>query len=67
MKPFAAIEIYIAQTDVRGGTDANFVVEWAAAGPIAEPVMEALMVGGIGAGHYAFISQGRPVRIVGGN
>ncbi|HVG52617.1 MAG TPA: DUF3124 domain-containing protein [Xanthobacteraceae bacterium] len=67
LKPFAAVEIYIAQTDVRGGTGANFIVDWAAAGPIAEPVAEALMVGGIGAGHYAFISQGRPVRITGGN
>jgi len=28
-------------------------------------VAEALMVGGIGAGHYAFISQGRPIRVVG--
>ena len=38
---------------------ANFVVDWAAAGEIAEPAVEVLMVGGIGAGHYAFISQGR--------
>jgi hypothetical protein len=26
--------------------------------------VEALMVGGVGAGHYAFISQGRPIRII---
>jgi hypothetical protein len=67
LKPFAAIEIFIAQSDVRGGTGANFLVEWAAAGQIADPVAEALMVGGIGAGHYAFISQGRPIKIVGSN
>lgn len=67
LKPFAAIEIFIAQNDVRGGTGPNFVVDWAAAGAIAEPVIEALMVGGIGAGHYAFISQGRPIKVVGGN
>jgi hypothetical protein len=29
--------------------------------------VEALMVGGVGAGHYAFISQGRPIRLVGKN
>ncbi len=63
LKSFGAIEIFIAQNDVRGGTGANFVIDWAAAGAIAEPLAEALMVGGIGAGHYAFISQGRPVRI----
>ena len=54
----------IAANDVRGGTGANFVVDWAATGEIAEPAVEALMVGGVGAGHYAFISQGRPIRII---
>jgi hypothetical protein len=67
LKPFATIEVFIPTSDVRGGTGANFVVDWAAAGEIAEPAVEALMVGGIGAGHYAFISQGRPVRVIGKN
>ena len=67
LKPFAAIEIYISQNDIRGGTGANFIIDWAATGAIAEPLAEALMVGGIGAGHYAFVSQGRPIRIVGAN
>lgn len=64
LKPFATIEVFIAANDVRGGTGANFVVDWAATGEIAEPAVEALMVGSVGAGHYAFISQGRPIRIV---
>jgi hypothetical protein len=64
LKPFSTIEISIAANDVRGGTGANFVVDWAAAGEIAEPAVEALMVGSVGAGHYAFISQGRPIRII---
>ena len=63
-KPFATIEIFIAANDVRGGTGANFVVDWAATGEIAEPAVEALMVGGVGAGHYAFISQERPIKII---
>ena len=67
LKPFATIEVFIAATDVRGGTGANFVVDWAATSEIAEPAVEALMVGSVGAGHYAFISQGRPIRIVGKN
>jgi hypothetical protein len=67
LKPFSTIEVFIPTSDVRGGTGANFVVDWAAAGEIAEPAVEALMVGGVGAGHYAFISQGRPIRIVGKN
>jgi len=67
LKPFATIEVFIAAADVRGGTGANFVVDWAAAGEIAEPAVEALMVGGVGAGHYAFISQGRPIKVIGKN
>ncbi len=67
IKPFSTIEVFIATTDVRGGTGANFVVDWAATSEIAEPVVEALMIGGVGAGHYAFISVGRPIKDVGKN
>jgi hypothetical protein len=67
LKPFSTIEVFIAASDVRGGTGANFVVDWAATGEIAEPTVEALMVGSVGAGHYAFISQGRPIRIISKN
>jgi Protein of unknown function (DUF3124) len=65
LKPFSTVEVFIATTDVRGGTGANFVVDWAATDEIAEPAVEALMVGSVGNGHYAFISQGRPIKIVG--
>lgn len=64
LKPFSTVEVFIAATDVRGGTGANFVVDWAATSEIAEPAVEALMVGSVGNGHYAFISQGRPIKIV---
>ena len=67
MKPFATIEVFIPATDVRGGTGANSVVDWAAAGEVAGPVIEALMISSVGSGHYAFISQGRPLRSVGKN
>src|ERR1700682_2056880 len=67
LKPFATIEVFIPVADVRGGTGANFVVDWAATAEIAEPAVEALMVGDVGAAHYAFISQGRQVKIVGKN
>ena len=65
LKPFSPVEAFVPTTDVRGGTGANFVVDWAATGEIAEPVVEALMFGGLGSGHYAFISQGRPLKVVG--
>ncbi|MDH6259744.1 hypothetical protein M2427_003676 [Bradyrhizobium sp. BR13661] len=65
VKPLATISIFIPTDDVRGGTGANFIVDWAATGEIAEPVVEALMVGGVANAHYAFISQGRPTRTAG--
>ena len=67
LKPFSTVEVFVPTTDIRGGTGANFVVDWAATGEIAEPVVEALMVGGIGNGHYAFTTQGRPVKLIGRN
>ena len=67
LKPFSTVEVFVPTTDVRGGTGANFVVDWAATGEIVEPVVEALMFGGLGSGHYAFISQGRPLKVVGKN
>ncbi len=67
LKPFSTVEVFVPTTDVRGGTGANFVVDWASTSEIAEPVVEALMVGGVGSGHYAFVTQGRPVKLVGKN
>jgi len=64
LKPFATVEVFIPANDVRGGTGANFVVDWAATSEIAEPAVEALMVGSVGPGHYAFITQGRPIRVI---
>jgi hypothetical protein len=66
LKPFATIEVYIPEQDVRAGTGANFVVDWASVGEIAEPVTEALMLGSVGNRHFSFISQGRAIKIVGG-
>ena len=67
LKPFSTVEVFISATDVRGGTGANFVVDWADTAEIAEPAVEALMVGSVGNGHYAFISQGRPIKVIGKN
>ena len=66
VKPFGTVEIFVAKDDARGGTGANFVVGWAAAGPIAEPVIETVMISSQGNFSYSFVSQGRPVRLLGG-
>ena len=59
--PFATHEVFVAKQDVRGGTGANFVVGWSAEGAIAEPVIEAVMIGDFGNQSYAFVSLGRRI------
>jgi hypothetical protein len=64
LKPHGAIEMFVASDDRRAGMGANFVVDWAADGPISEPVIEAVMIGRQGGATYSFVSAGRPTRIV---
>jgi hypothetical protein len=64
LKPLGTIEMFVAGEDRRAGMGANFVVDWAADGPISEPVVEAVMIGTQGNATYSFVSQGRPTRIV---
>ena len=66
LKPFGTVDVYIPELDVRAGIGANFIVDWASAGEIAEPVVETLMFGSVGNRHFSFVSQGRAIKIVGG-
>jgi hypothetical protein len=67
LKPLGTIEVFVANADLRGGTGANFMIDWAAHGPISEPVAEAVMIGTQGTTSYSFVSQGRAIRMVGPN
>ena len=61
VRPFGTVEVFVAKNDIRGGTGANFLVGWSAEGDIAEPVIEAVMVGDFGNQSYSFVSLGRRV------
>lgn len=61
----ATVDFMIERADSAGGSGANFIVEWGARGPIAEPVMESVMLGQIGTAGISFLSPGRPVKRVG--
>ncbi|WP_201159616.1 DUF3124 domain-containing protein [Rhodoplanes elegans] len=61
LKPYASMQVVIAQEDVRGGIGASFVVDWAAPAADAEPVIEAVMVAVQGTQGYSFVSAGRRV------
>lgn len=64
LRPFGTVEVFIPTDDVRGGTGANFVVAWATAGAIEEPIIEAVMVGTVGTAGYSFVSQGRAIHVL---
>ena len=65
LRPFGTVEVAVRVTDPRGGSGANFLVEWSGSAPIAEPLAETLMMGQIGTASYSFVSQGRAIRTVG--
>jgi uncharacterized protein DUF3124 len=65
LRPFGTLEIVIPAEDDRGGVAANFIVRWAGAGPIAEPMVEAVMIGSQDNTSYSFVSPGRTIRHVG--
>jgi hypothetical protein len=65
LRPFGSVEIIIPAEDDHGGVAANFIVAWAGAGPIAEPLVEAVMIGSQDNTSYSFVSPGRPIRHVG--
>jgi len=64
IRPLGTIEIFIAIEDVRGGSGPNFIVRWAATGPVAEPVIESVMTGASGTRGFAFVVPGRPLRVI---
>lgn len=56
--PLGSVEAFVPVEDTRGGTGANFVVEWAMAEPTVEPLVEAVMIGAEGAKGFSFTSRG---------
>ena len=63
IRPLGSEETFVPAEDTRGGTGANFVVEWAAEGEITEPLIEAVMVGTLGAQGFSFTSRGKTMTI----
>jgi hypothetical protein len=55
------VTFVVAQLDKEGGLGANFLIDWESAEPIAEPIIEAIMVGVAGTQALAFTSDGRTI------
>jgi hypothetical protein len=61
IRPFGTVEAFVPAENTRGGTGANFIVEWSADGLITDPLIETVMVGALGAQGFAFTSRGKPM------
>jgi hypothetical protein len=61
LAPMATTGFIIGAREPDGGWGANFLVEWGAPTAVYEPVIEALMVSGLGTDGVSFISPGRVV------
>ena len=59
IRPFGTVEAFVPAENTRGGTGANFIVEWSANGLITDPLIEAIMVGALGAQGFSFTSRGK--------
>ena len=62
LAPLATVEFVIQQKDTAGGPGANFLIEWAGAPEMNEPLIEAVMVGQSGNAGISFASSGRVLK-----
>ncbi|MBF0135081.1 MAG: DUF3124 domain-containing protein [Magnetococcus sp. DMHC-1] len=56
-------DFFVENRDRSGGTGANFVVEWEAAQPINQPIVESVQVYFWGTQAQAFVSRGQPIHL----
>ena len=61
LRPFASMQVPIAQEDIRGGIGPGFVVDWSSFDPSEEPAIEAVMIANQGTQGYSFVSPGRRI------
>jgi hypothetical protein len=62
LAPMASTEVIVRQFDTRGGSGANFLVQWVAETTVNEPIIEAIMAGTMGNYSFAFARPGRVVQ-----
>ncbi|GFK94874.1 hypothetical protein NNJEOMEG_02722 [Fundidesulfovibrio magnetotacticus] len=61
LEPLATAEFIVGQTDVTGGSGANFLVRWSAEEPVSPLLVEAVMIGTSAQQGISFTSRGLPV------
>jgi hypothetical protein len=61
LEPLASTEFLVDRKDRTGGGGANFLVSWASADEVSEPLVETIMVGATGNRALAFARPGHIV------
>ena len=59
--PLAATELFLTESDTRGGAGASFLIEWLAEEPASEPLFEAVHVSTASGQGLIFTTTGRPI------
>ena len=62
LPPLGSRHFVVRKWDTEGGVGANFLVEWRSEQDVAEPIIEAVMVGAFGNHGFAFRSPGRVIQ-----
>lgn len=61
LRPYASLQIVVAQDDLRGGPGASFTIDWSGPEGGDEPQIEAFLASFIGTQSYSFTTLGRRV------
>lgn len=62
LDPLASVDYVVDEHDVRGGSGANFLVEWSAATSVTQPIVEAVMVSTRSYQGISFLTKGRVIQ-----
>lgn len=59
LAPLASADTVVRESDTRAGVGGSFIVEWQAGEDVAEPIIEAIMIGSAFQQGISFVSAGR--------
>jgi hypothetical protein len=62
LNPMASTRFVVKESDTKGGSGANFLVEWRAETEVNEPIMEGVMIGAAGQQGISFTSRGKAIK-----
>ncbi len=61
LKPLESLRYVVPENDSRGGSGANFVVEWQSDRPANSPIVESIMIGAKSTQGISFVSRGKVI------